>query len=63
MGGTIIKIIKPDREQESEIHLSEIETQRISDSLIDIQIINDTTIEDFHVKIQKYLDILLKLKT
>jgi len=60
LGGTIIKIIKPDREQESEIHLSEIETQRITDSLIDIQIINDTSIEEFYGKIQKQMAILLE---
>ncbi len=60
LGGTIIKIIKPDREQESEIHLSEIETQRITDSLIDIQIINDTSIEKFYGKIRKQMHILSK---
>jgi len=47
LGGNIIKIIKPDRELEMEIHLSETETQTIDDSLIDVKIINNTSIEEF----------------
>ena len=60
LGGIIVKIIKPNREIELENHLSEIETQQIDDSFIDSKIINDKTIEDFHLKIENMVSVISK---